>query len=105
MHTFLRNQAFKLHHAAKKHACCKVELAMGRSAIVGLLSTSVVGNVASVSLLTQYHNEAPLVWATVAAITALTIKQGDFVFEDKKIEINAGRQAMVVMLLLALMEA
>lgn len=104
----LKKQAVRIRDAIQKNVgrIRVAELAAGRCAIAGLLSTSVVGNATGASLWTQYYVEQPIVWSTVVAIAGLTFARcSEVALEDKKIEIRAGRQAMMFMLLLWSMEA
>ena len=87
-----------------------LELASGRLAFGGLLATSVVGNLTGASLLQQCATEAPFLAAFVAVVVAATavaypggkIREEDAGYAFEK---EMGRQSMVVLSLLAALEA
>lgn len=79
-----------------------VEVASGRTAFVGLVSTAVVGNVTGMSMVTQYHHHAPIVWFATAAVAAHAYHStgGQITQQEAALEVQSGRAAMVVMLAL-----
>lgn len=86
------------------------EVLGGRCAFLGLLATSVVGNLSGLSVAQQYVACTPAVWTAVAAVAGATLTRPGvlsegFTREDAKGELPAGRASMVAMAVLVAAEA
>lgn len=84
-----------------------VEIAAGRSAILGLFAGTVIENLAGISFVQQWQTEKPIVAAvvaTMALVTALPNLERGITKPQVKAELGTNRMAMVFMVILFGME-